>query len=271
MEIPEFSLASFLPESADAEIFCGKVPDLKPHSKQLVLDIKEVARFLITEGRKIIYEPCRNSDQDTLRLFLLGSCMGALMQQRGHVVLHGNAISRDGKTCQVFVGDRGAGKSTLAAWYYQQGAYVLADDVCAIGFDRNGKPYVIPSFPQIKLWQKGAELLEINTSYLRRVRPGDDKFGLPIHSQYCDHPLPLTEVIEIKSRSFTRIPLTGTEKIKILIQHSYRYHFLRAMVLEYTYSRSLARLAQQVDFAKMGRVNLDFLSIPAKRPYDAKS
>lgn len=104
----------------DVQIFAGEVPAcVEENVHQLKLNVSGVARILIENGQRIIYQRDENVDDDQLRLFLLGSAMGALLQQRGHVVLHGNAISLNDKTATIFVGKQGAGKSTTAAWHYQ--------------------------------------------------------------------------------------------------------------------------------------------------------
>ncbi|MBI1871132.1 MAG: hypothetical protein HYS07_08070 [Chlamydiae bacterium] len=267
LEIPEFLSGSFPREAADVEIFSGPVPQilnkdaepkrLQARGNQFLMHIKNVARFWIEGGKRITYQLDENCDLDNLRLFLLGSCIGALMQQRGHIVLHGNAISFDGKTCQVFVGDRGAGKSTLAAWHFKKGAYILADDICVIHFNEKGTPYVIPSFPQIKLWQESADLLGIYTSTLRRIRPQDHKYALPMNGQFGKDPLPLTDIIEINTKHVTDSDAIGVEKLHLLIRHSYRHHFVRMMGYEDAYSKQLIKLAGQVTIKRMNRITLE--------------
>ncbi|OGT41153.1 MAG: hypothetical protein A3F42_00730 [Gammaproteobacteria bacterium RIFCSPHIGHO2_12_FULL_37_34] len=215
---------------------------LMGHKHVLLLNIPEVARFLISDGKEIRYHIYSGVHSDTLRLFLLGSCMGALLQQRGYIVLHGNAISRDGNRCEVFVGHRGAGKSTLAAWHYLQGAYVLTDDVCAIYFDQDGKPWVIPSFPQLKIRQHAAHLLKLpTTAFKRRIQPNDEKYVLSIEHQFVNHALPLVSVNEITSLYDKNV--RGVKKLELLVQHSYRYHFLSYMGCMTSYLRKLMQLA----------------------------
>ena len=249
---------------AELLIRAGEVPDLNADESaassfqgdqdRLLLDIKSVARFLILNGQEIIYSCHAGVDEDTLRLFILGSCMGAVLQQRGHIVLHGNAISSDGKTCTIFVGHTGAGKSTLAARYFQQGASILADDVCAIYFNPQGVPYVLPSYPQIKLWQDSADLLGIPTAGLRPIRPQDLKFAYRIDKQFCQQALPLRCIVEIAADSNGE-KSNGIEKLKQLINHSYRYYFLQHMHLSNQYAKLLLQLINQVELIGMDRNN----------------
>jgi hypothetical protein len=269
LDIPEF-VSSIVPqEKIDVQILSKEIPRFLNHAlhsnrlqadgRKILIHIENVARFLIEGGTSIFYEPCPGSDPDTLRLFLLGSCMGALLQQRGLIVLHGNSVSLDGRSCKVFVGYRGAGKSTMAGWYYRQGAFVLADDISAIAFFADGRPYVIPSFPQIKLWQESLDLLKINSHLLRRVRPETAKFALPLKDQYCAHPLPVSEILEIGRSLIDDFEINGLGKMNLLMRHTYRIPFLRKMGLMQAYSKELIKLATQTAMKKTHRMDLNQL------------
>jgi hypothetical protein len=215
---------------------------------KLLFYIPGIGRFLIENGCKITYQKEVDlADSESLRLFLLGSCMGALLQQRGLIVLHGNAVSEDGKGCQIFIGDSGAGKSTMAGWYFKHGALILADDVVALYFDdTTGMPMVIPSFPQIKLWQKSADLLGIDTSSLRRVRPQDEKYSVPIGKQFCPTCLPVYDVVEIMKDPGISKLYTGVDKLRLLQRHTYRYGFLDVMGIQKNYFRQLVKLVEKM-------------------------
>jgi hypothetical protein len=265
LHFPELLKQVFPFEQADIKIQAGVVA-FNSHKERagynfygtpqsLILRISDIADFKIINGNTITYQSHTDIiQQDELRLFILGSCMGALLQQRGLVVLHGNAISTDGKTAQIFIGDSGAGKSTAAAWHYCQAASILADDVCAIIFNADGKPMAIPSFPQIKLWQSSADLLKIDTKGLRRIRPDNVKYALPIYQQFCTQPLLVTQIIEVNKANIPLKIIEGIEKISLLIKHSYRYQFLDVMQLKQAYMKNLIQLAPQVKMRKEPRL-----------------
>ena len=106
-------------------------PFLWVAAETLWLEIPHIARFLISQGNEIIIDPEPGIDEDSVRVFLLGPVIGALLFQRGYLVLHGNAI-RIGDQCLVCVGHSGVGKSTLAAGFMQRGYDILADDVVPV-------------------------------------------------------------------------------------------------------------------------------------------
>lgn len=49
---------------------------------------------------------------------------------------------------------------------------------------------VQPSFPQIKLWSDSAIHLNIDTQFLRRIRPTMEKFAVPLGKQFYKELLP---------------------------------------------------------------------------------
>ena len=155
---------------------------------------------------------------------MLGSCLGALLQQRGYLILHGNAISIN-NSALVFIGEQGAGKSTAAMSGIRQGASILADDICVVKFDENYQPWVIPSFPQIKLWQDTADFFAIDTKNLRRIHPQNAKYIIDTSHAFCYDALPLKNIIELKKTQTTDKEITGIEKLAKLIEHSYRFYF----------------------------------------------
>ncbi|OGT32041.1 MAG: hypothetical protein A3E87_10875 [Gammaproteobacteria bacterium RIFCSPHIGHO2_12_FULL_35_23] len=226
-------------------------------TNELSFEIKKIGRFSIKDGNRIFYQRENHVSDEELRLFILGSCFGCLLQQRGYIVLHGNAITTDETTCKIIVGNQGAGKSTTAAWYHQQGAKILADDVCAVTFNDLGQPIVIPSYPQIKLWQASADLLGISTRHLNHVRPQQEKFSLPIVEKFWQTPLPLTEIVEIHP-SYQEIKvIQGLKKLGYLKEHSYRYQFLEKMQLTAHYLKQLMRLADKITFQCSPRIQLN--------------
>ena len=265
-KIPELLLSQFSITNPDLEIKASLTLDglsdnyignhVEANKNQLYLHLENIANFLIENGNRITYQRTAHVSDEELRLFILGSCLGCILQQRGYIVLHGNAITTDEKTCKIIVGHQGAGKSTTAAWHYLQGAKILADDVCAITFNEQGVPMVIPSYPQIKLWQASADLLGISTQSLRRVRPQDEKFAVPIEKQFWQTPLPLTEVTEISQTNSENNPIQGANKLALLIQHSYRYYFLEKMQLTTEYIKKILLLANQIKMQSTPRINL---------------
>ena len=135
---------------------------------EVLFQVPDVATFFMQDGKKIIVSPEPDTDEDQLRLYLLGTCMGVILLQRKILPLHGSVIAIDGKAYAI-VGDSGAGKSTLASAFLNQGYQLLTDDVIAVQFDENNIPMVIPSYPQQKLWQESLDHFGVNSDQVPTI------------------------------------------------------------------------------------------------------
>ncbi|MDF1646830.1 MAG: hypothetical protein P1U61_07630 [Legionellaceae bacterium] len=222
----------------------------------LWLNVPKVARYLIRNGSHITIAPDEASDQDSVRVFLLGSCMGALLMQRDLFLLHANAI-KIGQHCISFSGHSGAGKSTLSGAFMRRGYSILADDVCAI----NPAGDVIPSFPQIKLWADSSKRLEVKTHALRRIRPELEKFSVPLDVQFCSANLPLKVVYILNSHNldtFEFKAIEGMQKVLPLKNNTYRYQYLKGFDKVKAHLKQTGTLASRVSVVRITRPKAGF-------------
>lgn len=226
-------------------------PFLWTRGQVLWLRVPGVAWFKVSDGAHIVVEPDAAVDEASLRLFLLGSPLGALLAQRNLLVLHGNAI-RIGDHCMVCVGPSGVGKSTLAAAFMQRGHSVLADDIVPI--DADGR--ALAGYPRIKLWQDAADQLSIGTAALQRVRPALQKFHVPLASAFAGDSLPVRWIYVLSRYNLSEValePITGLDRFLPLRDNAYRMQFVDAMALGGTHMRLGAALAGRVRMAQVRR------------------
>ncbi len=216
------------------------------------LDLPGKLLMRIEAGRTITYQPYDGADPDEVRLYLLGSGLGALMMQRGHVVLHANAVAMPEGGALLCLGDSGVGKSTTATALMQRGHQVLADDVCPIGDDG----LLRPGLARIRLWDDAAGRLAIDTSPLDRVRASDPKYNLPL----CDHlgtqprcPALFVVLETTEDESVNVTELKGFERFAALRKNVYRPHYLEAMGMEPAYLKRLAELASGTAMYRLSR------------------
>jgi len=262
LSLPDLSTASAT-DFPDVTIRFGDVPIAAPEGttqlgpflwvgrERFRLDVPGIARYLVEDGSRITITPEPGTDEDSIRLFLLGSSFGALLFQRGHMVLHGNAIRIGGKV-MVGVGPSGAGKSTLAAAFARRGYDVLADDV--VPLDGNG--LVLPGFPRIKLWRDATEHLGIDATRLDRIRPGVEKFNVPLPGQPPAQPLPLRWIYVLSKGNTGTIkldPVNGMLRFAALTDNTYRHRYLDGMEFKSDHLRLCGQIAGQVRLAKVTR------------------
>ncbi len=232
-------------------------PTLWVARQQLWMRIPEVGQFLISNGQTILIDPVPGVDEDSIRLFLLGSAFGALLFQRGLLVMHGNAIQIKDQ-CLICVGRSGAGKSTTAAGFMQRGYSVLADDVVPI----NGACQALPGFPRIKLWKDAAEQLSVGTDALRRIRPTLEKFNLPLERAFSLQKLPVRWIYILdptdEVSEITITPIQGMNRWKPLQNNTYRSHYLKGIRLQAEHLQLCGLLASRIHLARVRRPTAGF-------------
>lgn len=231
---------------------------VKPFSQfnqtQLWLNIIDVARFEVT-ANLIKVDPL-SEDWDSIRLFLLGSCFGAIMHLKQDLVLHGNTI-KFGDECAVFMGPSGNGKSTLASAFYKKGYQILADDLARV----DETLCVQPSYPQLKLWEDSARKLEIDTSVLKRIRPQNAKFAVPIQDSFFNQPLPVKALYILNTHNqddFIFEELSGVNKFQPLKNNTFRPHFTQAFGMQKVHLKRVSQLANQARVVRITRPNYGF-------------
>jgi hypothetical protein len=250
-------------EDVDVHIRVGSVPEdglwqgqqIRPflwmRGRDFLLQVPAIARYLVLDGKEIIVDPEPGIDEDSIRLFLLGSAFGGLLLQRGLLVMHGNAI-RVGDRCMVCIGQAGAGKSTLAAGFMQRGYPVISDDVVPV----DSHCRALPGFPRIKLWQDAADKLLIETGDLRRICPEMEKFHFPVASQNSPPPLPIRWVYILGKGAVETVeiePIHGMRRFQQLYDNNYRLRLLHGMALGPDTLKLCGALAGRVRLASVTR------------------
>src|SRR5476651_2396481 len=100
LALPELGSTSAAPQSpVDVEITTTALPglvdpivflgmSLARAADGLLLEIPDVARYLVRGGREICVCPDPAASAETVRIYLLGTVLGALLHQRGTLPLH---------------------------------------------------------------------------------------------------------------------------------------------------------------------------------------
>ncbi|MGM7721186.1 HPr kinase/phosphorylase [Metabacillus sp. Hm71] len=241
--------------------------ELASHPYQVVVkenlvlfQIPNLAIFSIEDGNKIIVSPINGANEDQIRLYILGSCMGALLMQRKIFPLHGSAVAIGGKAYAI-IGDSGAGKSTLAATFLKHGYNLLSDDVIAISLTKENIPFVTPAYPQQKLWQESLAEFGIESNLYRSIKGRETKFCVPVQTQYLTEPLPLEGIFELSKFKFEKVEMNsiqGLERLKTIFNHTYRNTFISGLgIMNWHFSTS-ASIVNQTKMFQLKRPESGF-------------
>lgn len=250
-------------QSPDVEIIFGVIPEAEQmnqaaanyfvvQEEALILKFAGVGLFRVEQGRLVTVQSLMAQTESnvlgTLSTYLMGSVLGAVLHQRGCLVLHGNAIVHEDKA-YIFAGESGAGKSTLAAAFAKAGCLVLSDDVSVIQLDEQGQPWVIPAYPAMKLWRDAAEYFQIGTETCHPVVMREHKFHVPYVDTFCHEKKKLEAVyfLEKKVEKFHVKKLGPVERIQACLLHTYVKRYSDVMGLSAEHLKRTALLAKTCD------------------------
>lgn len=195
---------------------------------RLRLEVPNVATYLASDGTDVVVAAHPDAGADEVRLFLYGSVLGAILQQRGILTIHASAVT-DGERAILFAGPSGHGKSTLAAAFLDVGYRLLSDDVVAIRSYPGRGAVAAAAYPEIKLWADALKRLEIDAEGLRRVRSKLDKSYVSNVERFAAEPMPVSHVYILHSHNrdeFVLTAATGRAKLGFLVRNTYRRNFL---------------------------------------------
>ena len=259
IELPELVPLVSSNDVPDIEIRFGSVPESLPHATRatfeseiaendVLLKIPDVARYFIKTGCEILVEATPNVHAKDLRLYLLGSALGAVYLQRGYFPFHASVVVVNGNAV-AFTGDSGAGKSTMAAWMNAQGYPLLCDDVCVIRLGENDVPMAYSSFPRLKLWGDALDAFEIDTSELHSDYYCTDKYHLPAKGNFCIDPVPLRRIHILQFSApdgKTCIEnINPARAVHLLRNNTYRFQYISGLGLTRSHFIDCVQLARK--------------------------
>lgn len=243
IEIPEFvSIDEENMVNIDVDIYYSNSPEEMKSLRDLGrknyiskneiwFDVKGVASYYIKEGKIITVELYENYDKELLRIYLMCSCLGFIMLQRGKVAIHGGVVSYGNKAF-IFTGDRGAGKSTLTTALRKNGYKFLSDDVAAIKFE-DELPYVEHGFPYQKLCGDAMESMGYDKElYSSFASEAQRKYLVPVYDEFINDYVQLSAVFKIVVDDVEDVCIkecTGSEKLNEIINNIYRGEFIKEL------------------------------------------
>ena len=247
---------------ADVTIRIGSVPEAaeppepgRPWSAApdvFRLEVDRVGRYLVEAGREITVEPTSGSEGDVCT-FLLGSVLGACLQQRGILTLHASAVET-ARGAALFAGASGAGKSTLAAALVDRGFRLLADDVTGVVLDARSRPVALPAVPAVRLWADAAEALSWTDRTSGAIRAGLEKRVAPVE-HFRASPLAIHAIYLLRRHNRSRVevePVPRTASFQALLNQTYRRQFLRGPARRGEHFRALTALAKHAPITRLG-------------------
>nr|WP_315051096.1 hypothetical protein [uncultured Brevundimonas sp.] len=224
-------------QAADVQIRRGDAPNIvegaaaaafRFEDDEALLSWREVGAFRVRGSDLIEYRPVSGADPALVSLPLLGPVMGVLLERRGLLTLHGSAVALSAGVV-IFLGDKGAGKSTTAAALIRAGKSLLTDDIVAL--DCGSTPTLYPAYSQVKLTDEANGSIDVGAQLMRRPHPAFEKNRLRVDAPFNPAPRrPMAALVLDRGARFEIRRLSGPDALTALMRFSYATRFGRALM-----------------------------------------
>lgn len=250
-------------QQADVYISSSDLSNIEVEDKDFYIEVGMIligtpdkVWFKIIDGSQIIVNSALDISDSLLSVYLIGSCMGAILHQRGMLPLHGSCVTNGADTVLI-MGNSGAGKSTLAAEFLANGWKLLTDDVAVIK-EIDGIAVVQSSFPSQKLW-----IDSLNNSFHDKeqaqslyTQNNQNKYNVSVEEMFYEGTVPLSHIVRLiaADEESGTYPIEGMAKVNQLMANTYCPY----MILKENQPRHFQRcitLAQKVPMSLVIRKN----------------
>ena len=172
---------------------------------RFLLDVPEVARYLVEGGSLVTIEPAPQAGKDKVNRFFQMTPLAALLFQRGITVFHAAAASGP-HGAVLLAGDSCSGKSTLLMELLKRGWKMLSDDLSVVTLNESGTPDVLPTFPDVVLWHDALEKFNIEDT-------GKYWQTVCMEEQFTNIPQRLKAIYRLLVHNKNEIEISSTEGV----------------------------------------------------------
>lgn len=156
-----------------------------------VISFSGLAKFHLAFDEKAItpFDIAKETIAPDLEHLLFDHIAPRILAHEGHLVVHGSAVEIAGKVA-IFLGETGAGKSTLAASLHRAGHRLLGDDAVVIS-QKEGSMLAEPVYPSLRLYPDTISALLDEEAELSDMAHYSDKQRVALAELAGDPPPPL--------------------------------------------------------------------------------
>jgi len=154
--------------------------------------------------------------------------MSLVLERRGLLCLHASAVSVAGRAA-IFLGDKGAGKSTTCATLLARGHVPITDDLVAVASGQGGTQaqMIQPGFDSMKLWPDAVEALALKPEAEdRMIHPSVKKVQKRMQVPPVVAPVPLGALFVLRREAGLDAPLAERLPPHEALQMVLRYTFM---------------------------------------------
>lgn len=272
--IPEFFKTTDTEYNID--IIFDKIPEnisytrtgvnYKINKSAFFLTFDNVGNFFSHKGETIIIEKHRSATNKDIRALLLTTVLGVVLNQRKLFPVHASSVLIKDSAILIS-GSSGVGKSTLASYFAKEGYPVITDDISAIKIV-DELPYIIPSFPSLKLWPDSIKKLSFEEKKMSYIRKDIAKKRLIQESYFCSVQKLIKYIFVIKPINEKKIvfkEISGVEKFNYLKANMYRLKLIEGEENKLFLFNHISNLAKNVKLFEINRPKYPFTIYPIKK------
>ena len=217
----------------------------------------------ISRGEEIVID-AGHLDDHAAGQFVIGPAMGAVMHQRGLLVLHASAVLAESGVL-AFLGNCGDGKSTMAGAMLNQGCRAFSDDLAPVNLE-GGEPTVLPGFACLKLAPESGKALGRLENDWKPILPEDRRSYVAVDGAPSRAAVRLLRIYVLGEGTAPAIEcLAPQDAAHELIRFSYGCSWLQERSIAAHHLKSCAKLVGQVPVRRLVRPRrLDLLDDVAK-------
>ncbi|MFD2239261.1 serine kinase [Aureimonas populi] len=232
-------------------------PFFRFEGRSHILRWRSVGAFMIADDRTILVDPAEGVDPRLIAFPLLGPVLALLLHRRGRLVLHASAVEIEGRAV-VLMGDKGAGKSTLAGALVSAGHRLLTDDVLVLApTGGGGKPVVEAAAGQLKLHHESRAAISLAGSRMvdADLHPSITKRQHRLGGVFRTDAAPLGALLTLGRGPQLHLErLARAEALQALIRFSYPVRFERSGLGEEGMQRLFRQCADLASTHFVGRL-----------------
>ena len=268
LPIPEWDVFEYSKPSNNIDVFISLENSLNEESKieenlpfissnNYRFYIPSIGTYRVENGRKITVAPVSGANPQAVRLYLLGSAMGALYYQRGFLSIYASVL-QIGNTSVAFCGTVGAGKSTMVAHLTRKGYNLVCDDLCRLDLSKKDQISVWPAAPSFKLWQDTIDSLGWDNKTMERDHVRYDKFHVPLGDEhplkYPMEPIPLSAIYILDWGEWSIKRLYAQDALtRFITAATYRHELIEPMNILGSYWGNCLKVATHVPIFELNR------------------
>ena len=205
------------------KIFKGTSPSDECYLFSYYAPGENISFLILNGGKQVYYHFTEAASAETIQSLIRGNINKFCLQEQGNFCLHAAGIIT-GDRVILFIGQKGAGKSTLATWFHLQGHPVWCDDYGVL--ERSGNGFLAyQGETSLKINPDTAAKLDIPSQKLQSVfthpahklqhdqsRHIEGKYyfsdGVQLHT---DNPLPLAAMCVMEPREMHPEQIVGVK------------------------------------------------------------